>query len=76
MNAWIAFGIGLCIIPALLGWLDIFYFFKRPPLPVDQSNILNRIILWWLAKRHPDEFVEIYPWLMGDMRDNLNKEKK
>lgn len=72
----IGFVVGLCIIPSLLGWLDIFYFIKKPPLPVDQSNVINRITLYWFTKKHPDDFVEMYPWLMGDMGENLDKEKK
>jgi len=65
------FALGILIAPAALGLLDILYFIKTPPPPVDKSNVINRIRLYWFAKKHPDDLIEVYPWLLGDEGDNL-----
>ena len=62
-------------LPAAIGLLFIFHVFvrsKKPP--ADTSNRINHIRLVWFALTREDLFVSLFPWLMYDEYDNMNKQ--
>jgi len=63
-------------LPAAIGVYTIVLWLKPPPKPVDRSNVINRIRLWWFALTRQDKFVETFPWLLGDEWDNLHRGDK
>ena len=65
----------LMALPAAIGLLFIFHVFvrsKKPP--ADTSNRINHIRLVWFALTREDLFVSLFPWLMYDEYDNMNKQ--
>jgi len=71
LEFWCAVYIGATAIPTLVGLLTIFHWVKPKP-GIDQSNVINRIRLWWLALTRPGKFAEFFPWLLEDEWDNIN----
>lgn len=65
---WLYFGFS--IIPMLIGLLTIFHWVKPKP-GIDQSNVINRIRLWWFALTRPGKFVDQFPWLLEDEWKNV-----
>lgn len=63
--------LGFLIPPALIGLLTIYHWLRPPPAPVDRSNVLNRVRLWWFALTRPDKFVPLFDWLRYDEWDNF-----
>lgn len=59
------------LFPLIIGIITVFSWLKCGKPPYDQSNRINNILLWWLATRKDERFLEIYPWLKGDVRDSL-----
>ncbi len=47
----------------------------RPAQGIDKSNVINRIRLWWFALTRQSLFVGLFPWLLHDELDNINKKK-
>ena len=67
--------LGLMVLPALLGTLLIFHVFVRSKKqPADSSNRINHVRLVWFALTREDLFVSLFPWLMYDEYDNINKQ--
>lgn len=54
-----------------VGLLTVFHWVKSPRHPVDKSNVINRIRLWWFALTRPELFVDLFPWLQYDEYKNI-----
>jgi len=68
-----AFLIGIMALPAAIGVFTIIHWLRPPPKPVDRSNVLNRIRLWWFALTRQDMFIELCPWLLNDEKGNIQQ---
>lgn len=61
-----------CGIPvALIGLLTVVQFIRPAHPPMDESNRINRIRLWWFALTRPELFVGAFPWLKNDELENM-----
>ena len=68
----------LGIVVLGVGAITIFYWLKPVDTPskytpVDRSNVINRIRLWWWCLKRPYLFVEVFPWLAHDELENLTR---
>jgi hypothetical protein len=62
------------LIPTALGMLMLFHTLVREKKsPVDKSNRINHLRLVWFAMANEEDFVDLYPWLRKDEKDNLRK---
>lgn len=64
----------VCMFPAwAVGMVTFIQWYrgKNDSWPVDKSNIINMVRLWWYALTRPEKFVSIFPWLTKDEGDNL-----
>lgn len=68
--------LGLLAFPALVGLFTMFHLFRASRPPVDSSNRINRIRLWWFALTREDAFTGLFPWLMNDEWRNFNDERE
>ena len=59
------------IFTQLLGILTVFFWIKPSRLPVDESNRINSIRLWWFALTRKELFVDTFPWLKKDESENM-----
>lgn len=59
------------IIPGTLGLLVLYHLFRPQKYPVDTSNRINKIRLFWFALTREELFVGIFPWLKNDELDNM-----
>lgn len=57
----------------LFGAAILIQILKKPPFPVDKSNLFNRFRLLWFAISRQNLFVDLFPWLKNDELDNVNK---
>ncbi len=65
--------LALFMLPfSLVGLVVISQILRKPPPPVDASNIINRIRLIWFAMTRQNKFVDLFPWLKNDEYDNMN----
>lgn len=70
----LCFIIALMLIPTALGTLMLFHTLVREKKsPADKSNRINHIRLVWFAMTREEDFVDLYPWLRKDEKDNLGK---
>lgn len=67
--------VGLLLIPALIGLFTMYHWLRPAPSPVDQSNVINRIRLWWFALTRQDLFIELFPWLLRDELENMRNSR-
>ena len=44
---------------------------RKPPTPVDASNVFNRFRLLWFAITRQNLFVDLFPWLKNDELENF-----
>jgi len=52
-----------------IGLLTLVYLIKPKKLPMDESNRINHIRLWWFVLTRPYLFVDTFEWLKhGDSR--------
>ena len=53
--------------------LFVFYrvFVAEKSDPMDRSNRINHLRLLWFVLVHPQMFVDTFPWLKNDERDNV-----
>lgn len=47
----------------------IFIVPKKPPM--DSTNRINHLRVWFFALKTPEKFIAMYPWLARDERFNL-----
>lgn len=59
---------------SILGIVTVYYWIRPAKSPVDKSNIINSIRLWWFALTRREEFVKIFTWLERDEWENFNNE--
>ncbi len=56
----------------LIGLVTIvFVFVKGKKDPMDSSNRINHIRLWWFVLSRPELFTKEFPWLKNDELDNM-----
>jgi len=48
--------------------------FQAKKLPMDKSNRINHIILFWLVLNRPEIFVEQFKFIKNDVWDNIKKD--
>ncbi len=60
------------IIATLLGGLVLFHLMKSKQYPMDSSNRINHIRLFWFALTKPHLFVKTFEWLKNDEEDNFS----
>ena len=61
------------LMVSLLGLITIVQFIKTKPAPMDSSNRINHIRLWWFALTRPELFTGQFPWLKQDELDNITR---
>jgi hypothetical protein len=61
------------IVATMIGLITLTQFIKTKKLPMDGSNRINHIRLWWFALTRPELFVDTFPWLKEDEYDNIKK---
>jgi hypothetical protein len=71
--AWLI--VGLMALPALIGLFTLYHWLRPPPKPVDRSNVISRIRLWWFALTRQDLFIELFPWLGRDELENMRNSR-
>lgn len=56
----------------VVGLLTMFHLFVRSKrAPMDSSNRINHLRLWWFVLTRPELFVSTFPWLKNDEFDNV-----
>lgn len=63
--------LGLLSFPSLVGLFTMYHLFRPSKSPVDASNRINRIRLWWFALTREEQFVDAFPWLRNDEWENF-----
>jgi hypothetical protein len=66
-------GVAALLFFAMLGIYTLVCIFKAKRLPMDTSNRINHIRLWWFVLTRPEMFVDTFPWLKHDEKDNISK---
>lgn len=61
------------IFSTLVGLVTLVQFARNKKLPMDESNRINHIRLWWFALTRPELFVSQFEWLTKDELDNMTK---
>jgi hypothetical protein len=59
---------------AAVGLYTFVCIFKAKRLPMDESNRINHIRLWWFVLTRPELFVSTFAWLKNDELENINKD--
>jgi len=62
------------IFATAIGLLTLVQFTRSKSLPMDKSNRINHIRLWWFVLTRPELFVNEFPWLKNDELDNTKKD--
>lgn len=72
--------ISLLIIAMLPMWLLGTFIFiqlaRSKKSPMDKSNRINHIRLFWFALTRPELFTEEFEWLKNDEFDNITNKKE
>ena len=58
------------IFATAIGLLTLVQFARSKSLPMDKSNRINHIRLWWFVLTRPELFVNNFPWLKNDELNN------
>jgi hypothetical protein len=64
-------GFGAVWIMALIGIYTLVCIFKAKKLPMDTSNRINHLRLWWFVLTRPEMFASTFEWLKHDEKDNI-----
>lgn len=67
----LTFLLGVFFLPSLLGWFLIYHIGRKQKTPADKSNRINKIRLIWFALTREEMFVDIFPWLKNDEKENM-----
>ena len=59
------------ILFTLLGVFTFIMWLKPLKAPADESNRINRVMLWWIALNHPHRFTKDFKFLQNDVLDNI-----
>lgn len=73
MTVFLAWLVGILILPGMIGLLVLFHIFRPQKAPADRSNRIGKIKLVWLALNREYLFVDLFPWLKNDVLDNLKQ---
>jgi heme/copper-type cytochrome/quinol oxidase subunit 2 len=63
------------IFATVIGLLTLVQFARSKKLPMDESNRINHIRLWWFVLTRPELFVNSFPWLKNDELDNTKNDQ-
>ena len=55
----------------VIGLFTFFHILREQNSPVDASNRINKIRLWWFVLTREELFVDTFPWLKQDEYDNV-----
>lgn len=69
----IILGFAASVFLSAIGLLTLIYLIKPSKLPMDESNRINHIRLWWFCLTRPYLFVDTFTWLKNDELENINK---
>lgn len=72
-NYFIVIGFAASVFLSAIGLLTLIYLIKPKRAPMDSSNRINHIRLWWFVLTRPYLFVDTFTWLKSDELDNINK---
>ena len=61
----------LAAIPTAIGLLTMISWCRPCKPPMDESNRINRIILWWMVINKPHLFVGEYAMFRMDVEDQV-----
>ncbi|PPC86681.1 MAG: hypothetical protein CTY37_05345 [Methylotenera sp.] len=75
INYFVILGFVASVFLSSIGLLTLIYLIKPKKLPMDESNRINHIRLWWFVITRPELFVREFAWLQFDELDNINKDK-
>lgn len=56
---------------SVLGLFLAWHVVRPQKSPTDTSNRINKIRLLWFALTREDLFVDVFPWLKRDEKDNV-----
>lgn len=74
INALTIIGALAILFLAAVGLYTFICIFKAKRLPMDTSNRINHIRLWWFVLTRPELFVLAFEWLKNDELNNINKD--
>lgn len=57
----------------LIGLFTVYHWLRPQRAPVDTSNRINAIRLWWFALTRQELFVGTFPWLKNDELENVTR---
>ena len=60
------------IVPWCLGMFTFYHLLRPQNPPADTSNRINAIRLWWFSLTREELFIELFPWLKNDEKENIN----
>ena len=63
------------LVVTIIGLITVVQFVRAKRSPMDESNRINHIRLWWFALTRPELFVDRFPWLKNDELDNFPDSK-
>jgi len=63
--------LALAAIPALIGLLTLVSWCRSLQEPMDESNRINRIMLWWLVVSKPHLFIGKWAIFRMDVEDQV-----
>ena len=55
----------------LIGSITVFYWFKKPKDPADESNRINNIVSWWVGLTRPELMANQYKAFRQDVMKNI-----
>ena len=62
------------LFATILGFITIVHFVKAKREPMDESNRINHVRLWWFALTRPELFVsDQFDWLKNDEHKNITR---
>ena len=63
------------LVVTIIGLITVVQVIRAKRSPMDESNRMNHIRLWWFALTRPELFVDRFPWLKNDELDNFPDSK-
>lgn len=59
------------LVSTLVGGVTLLQLARNKIPPMDESNRINHIRLWWFVLTRPELFVNTFNWLKNDEYDNI-----
>lgn len=57
----------------IIGMITVFYWFKSPKSPANDSNRLNNIASWWIGLTRPNVLAESYTYFQNNVFKNVQQ---